>query len=256
MSSRSRSGLGRPHERLRVFLEGWSLVKTKRGAVPLAPPQVPGLSTTTGGLGVAHRSGLRLRPRRPKRLLIAAAAMVTAVALSVSVYSKIGHRRDVLMMTRDVMAGEQLRDTDVGLVSLSSDDSLAVAPVGFPVAGQYAKVRMLRGTLLAPGSLQLQPLVDPARAVVALPITSTQVPVGLREGSRLLVTVISSSPAVPVVVVEATVVAVPVFPAGAASGAVSVQVPLSQVATVSSAAKVAISLIDPSVPLPAGVIAG
>jgi hypothetical protein len=114
----------------------------------------------------------------------------------------------------------------------------------------------LRGTLLAPGSLQLQPLVDPARAVVALPITSTQVPVGLREGSRLLVTVISSSPAVPVVVVEGTVVAVPVFPAGAASGAVSVQVPLSQVATVSSAAKVAISLIDPSVPLPAGVIAG
>jgi hypothetical protein len=233
-------------------------MKTRRVAqagVPLAPPSASGLSMPAGSvLGEAHRPGLRLLPRRPKRLLIAAAALVAAMALGSSVYLKLGHRQDVLILTRDVMAGEQLRDSDVAPVSVSTDDQLAVAPVGSPVAGQYAKVRMLRGTLVAPGSLQSQPLVDPSRAVVSLPITSTQVPTGLREGSRLLVTVIPASPTAVPVVVEATVVSLPVFPAGAQSGAVSVQVPLSQVAVVSAAGKVAISLIDPSVPLPAGVI--
>ena len=179
--------------------------------------------------------------------------MVAAVVLALTVYLRVGGRHDVLMLTRDVLAGEQLRDSDVRVVAVAADEVLAVtpAPSRGVVVGQYARVRMVAGSLLAPQALQPAPLVDPGKAVVALAVTAAQIPTGLREGSRLVVTVVGSG-AGPPVLVEAFVVSLPRFEQGAA-GSLTVQVPIGQVAVVTTATRVAVSVIDPSVALPAGV---
>ena len=212
--------------------------------------------TPTSGSPVAgrHRAGLRLRPGRPVRLLLALSLMVVAVVFALAMFLRVGHRHEVLVLTRDVLAGERLTDADVQPVAIAADDTLraTLATARGSVVGQYAKVRMVHGSLLVEDSLQAAPLVDAGKAVVSLPVTATQVPTGLREGSRLLVTVIPAT-AGPAVLVEAFAVAPPRFDAGAAAGSLTVQVPLDQVALVTTGSKIVVSVIDPSAPLPAGV---
>src|SRR3954447_20632337 len=118
---------------------------------------------------LAARSGLRVRPQRPARALAGALLVVASMVASLTVYSRIGDRHEVLALARTVLAGDRLADGDFKVVSISSDDSLTTVPASArpSLVGQYAKVRMLAGSLVVGDSVQPGPLVDPTKVLMS-----------------------------------------------------------------------------------------
>jgi hypothetical protein len=218
--------------------------------------------SSVAGAELAPRSGLRVRPQRPARALFGLLLVVASMVAALAVYTRIGDRHDVLALTRTVLAGEQLAATDFRVVSISADDSFASAPAANRslLIGQYAKVRMVQGALVVTDSVQPEPLVDPAKVLMSVPVALSGVPSGLREGSRvmLIVTRRSSGGAAAPVLVEATVAAVPhdlgelvgSQTSGTSTVALSVEVPPGSAATVGSAESVAVGVLAPGAPFP------
>jgi len=220
---------------------------------------------SAAGRELSPRSGLRVRPQRPVRAIFGALLVVGSVVAALAVFTRVGDRREVLAVNRPVLAGEQLVDADLKVVSISSDEGFPSLPATDRelVVGQYARVRLAADGLLVSDSIQPEPLVDSERVLMSVPVPLSGVPVGLREGSRvaLIVTADSTggSPPAPVLV-EANVAAVPTNlgelvggngESGTAAVALSVEVPPGDAALVGSAAEVAVAVLDPSAPFPA-----
>lgn len=207
-----------------------------------------------------------MRPQRPARALFGLLLVLAAVVAALVIYTRIGDRHEVLAVTRTVLAGEQLADGDLRTVSISSDDSIPWIPADARSAmvGQYAKVRMIEGSLLVAESVQARPLVDPSKVLMSVEVPVTRVPLGLREGSRLMLIVTpkgTGNDATPVLV-EANVVAVPAdlgaringTGSGQSSVALSVEVAPESAKTVGSAESVAVAVVAPegAMPTPSG----
>jgi hypothetical protein len=211
---------------------------------------------------LAATRGLRLRPHRPARALAGAFLVVASVVAAVTLYSRLGDRTEVLAVNRTVLAGEQITGADLEIVSISSDDHLAFLPASDrgAVVGQYARVRLAADSLLVDDSLQPQPLVDPGRVLMSVEVPAGQVPVGLREQSRLVLVVTppGGPSSVAPVLVEAVVAAVPrdlaavvgAGDSGRGTVALSVEVPPADVALVGSADAVSVGVLDPSAAFP------
>jgi hypothetical protein len=204
-----------------------------------------------------------MRPQRPMRALVGALVVVASVVAALAAYARIGDRTEVLAVARDVLAGEQITDADIEVVSISTDDAIPTLPVTqrSTVVGQYARVRLLAGSLLSSESVQPLPLVDPERVLMSVVVPVGLVPVGLREQSRVVLVV--SPPTTggdrpPPALVEATVAAVPrnlgeiVGSADAGQGmiALAVEVPPAFVGIVGEAEAVSIGVLDGSAPFP------
>ena len=223
-------------------------------------------SSATRGLHARASAGLRVRPQRPIRALFAALLIAASVAVAVTVYARLGDRHDVLALQRTVLAGEQVTDADLRVVSLSSDDAFTAVPASQRtlVVGEYARVRMVAGSLLVAEGLQSKPLVDPSKVLMSVAVPATGIPSGLREGSRVVLIVTpraSGSTPERSALVEASVAAVPsdlgqTVGAGASSVsevvALSVEVPPDRVELIGSASAVAIGVLDPSAAFPTG----
>jgi hypothetical protein len=215
------------------------------------------------GTELAPRSGLRVRPQQPARALFGLLLVVAAVVAALTLYTRIGDRHQVLAVNRTVLAGEQLVDSDFRVVSISADDSFASVPATTraSLVGQYAKVRMVAGSLVVADSVQARLLVDPSKVLMSVAVPLSGVPTGLREGSRLvlIVTPKSASGTAPPRLVEATVAAVPRNLGELVSGqssstsmvALSVEVPPKSAATVGSAGEVAVGVLNPRAAFPA-----
>ena len=113
------------------------------------------------------------------RALVGALVVVASVVAALALYARIGDRTEVLAVARDVLAGEQITDADLEVVSISSDDAIPTVPASQrssdrrsvrprPPAGRFAAVA---------DSVQPRPLVDPERVLM-----SVVVPVGLVPG--------------------------------------------------------------------------
>lgn len=217
---------------------------------------------STVGSDLAPRSGLRVRPQRPARALFGLLLVLAAVVAALAIYTRIGDRHEVLAVTRTVLAGEQLTDADLRVVSISSDDSIpwVSASARGSLVGQYAKVRMVEGSLLVAESVQARPLVDPSKVLMSVEVPVARVPVGLREGSLLMLIVMpkGSGNTVQPVLVEAAAVAVPADLGARISGsgsaqssvALSVEVAPESAVTVGSAESVAVAVVAPDASLP------
>jgi hypothetical protein len=202
------------------------------------------------GTELSPRSGLRVRPQRPARALFGLLLVAVCVVAVLVIYTRVGDRHDVLAVSRTVLAGEQLTDADLRVVSISADDSFPSVPstARASLVGQYAKVRMIDGSLLVADSVQTRPLVDPSKVLMSVAVPLSGVPTGLREGSRL-------------VLVEATVAAVPrnlgeLVSGGDSNGsssstvALTVEVDPGAAATIGAAKAVAVAVLAPDEPFP------
>src|SRR5215213_868857 len=107
------------------------------------------------GSELGSRSGLRVRPQRTARALFGLLLVAVCVVAVLVIYTRIGNRSEVLAVNRTVLAGEQLADGDLRVVSISADDSFASVPATAraSLVGQYAKVRMVEGSLLVGDSV-------------------------------------------------------------------------------------------------------
>lgn len=204
--------------------------------------------------------GLRVRPQRPVRAVLALLLVVASVVAALTVYTRIGDRSDVLVATRTVLAGEQTSDTDFRVVSISTEDDLAtVSADDRPLlVGQYAKVRIEAGAVLTSSELQPDPLVSIERVLMSVLVPAGEVPVGLREQSRVVLVVAGGTTTSPTLV-EATVAAIPsnlstvlADTTGVRSQSIplSVEVAPEFVSLVGSANEVSLGVLDPAAPVP------
>jgi hypothetical protein len=234
-------------------------VTLTRSDVPASNGSAPRPGSPAAGL--AARSRLRMRPYRPVRALAGATLVVASVVTAIALYSRVADRTEALAVTRTVLAGEQITAADLEVVSLASDDDLAFVPASERdrVVGQYARVRLAADSLLVDESVQPRPLVDPTLVLMSVEVPAGQVPVGLREQSRLVLVVTppGSRPETGPVLVPATVAAVPRDLAAIVGGAdtramvpLSVEVPPDSVSLVGAAAAVSVGVLDPAAPFP------
>jgi hypothetical protein len=206
---------------------------------------------------------------RPVRALVGGLVVVAAVVAALTLYARVGDRSRVLVLSDTVLAGEQISDADLRVVSISSDGELAsvAAAQRSSVVGMYARTRLIAGSMLTMESLQARPLVGAGRVLMSVAVPVGGVPVGLREQSRVTLVVTPGDvygdvelPAGPVLV-EAVVAAVPRNLAelvggdagSAATVSLSVEVDESFVALVGSAAAVGVGVLDPVAPAGAAV---
>lgn len=219
-------------------------------------------TSATPSIDLPTNTGLRLRPKRPARAILAVLLVVASVVAALTIYVRISDRQDVLALDRTVLAGEQLVASDLRVVSISTDDALAVVPASDRdlLVGQYARVRLAEGALLTAGGVQADPLVAADKVLMSITVSAGGIPTGLREGSRLTLiatpgadTATSLEP----VLVEATVAAVPqnlvdALGSGSTSAdlALSVEVPPDRVVLIGAADEIAVGVLDPSAPFP------
>ena len=140
----------------------------------LAASTSPAGEVTTGSPAaeLADRSGLRMRPQRPMRLLAGALLLVAAVVAGLALYSSLGEDTEVLVLTNTVLAGEQLTADDLRVVAVSSQDDVAWVPASqrSSVVGQYARYRLAEGAFLTADAVQPDRLVTPGRVLMSVEV--------------------------------------------------------------------------------------
>lgn len=228
-------------------------------------------SSASPASALTVRPGLRVRPQRPGRAVVGGLVVVAAVVAALALYSRIGDRREVLMVTRTVLAGEQLVDSDLRVVSIGSDEDFAAvgASERESVVGQFAKVRLASGALLVGDQLQSTRLVSPGRVLASVTVPLGEVPVGLREQSQVALVVtpgaeIADEAGASPVIVPATVTALPSNLADVVGDVesvsrtmvpLSVEVPAGFARLVGSAEAVSVVVVDPAEPFPEALTA-
>jgi hypothetical protein len=153
-----------------------------------------------------------------------------------------------------VPAGQQITAGDLTVADVASDD-LALLPATQQalIVGSYTRVRVLAGQPISQSLVQPEPLITDGTVVIAIPVSSIQIPAGTREQSvvDLVVTNIASGGGVAdadVFIARAVVVE---FPAFAESGrdlaALSVEVsPADAPTLVAGLDDISIILVDPT----------
>lgn len=221
-------------------------------SAPAAPTAVG------GGARVGRVSPSRFRPsgRARARLAVGVLLLVVGMLVSVAVYWRLDRKVAVIQIMRDVPAGQQVTPDDLGQVRIAVDGRFTGVPVGevSSVIGSWATTRLTAGSLLTRNEVQTVPLVAPGRAVVALRVPVGELPVGLRERSRLQIVLDPApatvgAPADGPVVVDAVAVALPSTPeSGGGTVSLSVELAIGDGSRVANAARVRLLLIAPGTP--------
>jgi hypothetical protein len=203
-------------------------------------------------VSVSSRAGFRPSSRSRVRIAVGSLLSIVAVGVVLLVFSTADRRVAVLQVVRDLPAGTQLEPADVRSIELSTDPSLAVVKAVdiSTVVGQYTKVRIVSGGLLAPGLLQPGALVAPGSAVVAVTIPSGELPAGLRERSQVQIVIPVTGDDVAVLPVLGRVVGLPEAP-DSVTGQLSVSFEVSALdaVAVAGATRVRVVLLDPGLDL-------
>ena len=206
-------------------------------------------------MAASTRPGFRPSSRSRARIAVGTVLLLVAVGAVLLVYSTADKRVAVLQVVRDLPAGAQVGAADVRTIELSTDPSLAVIKATdiAGVVGQYAKVRIVTGGLLAAGLLQPEALVAPGSAVVAVTIPSGELPAGLRERSHVQIVIPAVGDGTPPLPVVGRVVGLPEAP-DAVTGQLSIsfEVTAADAVVVAGANRVRVVLLDPGVD-PSGV---
>jgi hypothetical protein len=195
--------------------------------------------------------GFRPASRRRARVAGGAALVAAAIGGNVLVYTSLDDRRPVLQAVRDVPAGEQLTIDDVRSIDVDADDTLRAVSADrlSSVVGQYAKVRLVSGSLVVAEALQAMPLVSSGTAVVAVQVPDGALPIGLRERSQVQLVVPAAgdgATAGVATIVDGRVVGLPTAPATATGTlSLSVEVPEQLAATVVASDDVRVVLTAP-----------
>ncbi len=192
--------------------------------------------------------GFRPAPRRRNRIAAGVVLGAAAIGGNVLVYSSLSEREPVVQIVRDVPAGEQLRadmmrtvDADVdGSVNVVAGDQLEA------LIGQYARVRLVSGSLVTAESVQRAPLVEPGNAVVAIRVPEGALPVGLRERVAVQLVLPPDDAAGSTITVDGVVVALPSQPdAVLGTLSLSVELAVADAAVVAGADDVRVVLLAP-----------
>lgn len=132
----------------------------------------------------------RLRTRRSPVLIVAGLLCAVLGALGGAfAWTQASRAQSVLVMTRDVARGEQLRSGDVGVVSIAIAEGVSTLPASEldRLIGHHARVDLPAGSLPGAGSVGALP-VSPGTAHVGLRLPAGRVPTSpMPAGTRISV---------------------------------------------------------------------
>lgn len=187
----------------------------------------------------------RISSRARGRLALGALIVAIGVLINLAIYRSVDDKSPVLQLNRDVPAGQQISADDFRTVEIGADGAFRSVPSSDlnAVVGSYAKVRLIAGTLLAHEALQAGPLVAPGASVVAVTVPAGEVPIGLRERSRVSVVVVASDRTS--TSVNGTVVGLPSQAGSSGQVSVSIELAAGDAGAVAAAEKVRLVLLDP-----------
>jgi hypothetical protein len=187
----------------------------------------------------------RISSRARGRLALGALVVAIGVLINLAIYRSVDDKSPVLQLNRDVPAGQQISADDFRTVEIGADGAFRSVPSSDlnAVVGSYAKVRLIAGTLLAREALQAGPLVAPGASVVAVTVPAGEVPIGLRERSRVSVVIVASDRTS--TSVNGTVVGLPSQAGSSGQVSVSIELAAGDAGAVAAAEKVRLVLLDP-----------
>ena len=187
----------------------------------------------------------RISSRARGRLALGALVVAIGVLINLAIYRGIDDKSPVLQLNRDVPAGQQITADDFRTLEIGSDGAFRSVPSSdlHVVVGSYAKVRLIAGTLLAREALQAGPLVAAGASVVAVTIPAGEVPIGLRERSRVSVVMVASDRTA--TSVDGVVVGLPSKAGSSGQVSVSIELAAKDAGLVAAAEKVRLVLLDP-----------
>ena len=196
-------------------------------------------------------SGFKPSTRRRNRIAAGVALAAFAIGGNILVYSNLNNSDPVIQVVRDVPAGELITSDMLRTVDVDADSSVNVIDGNDleAVTGNYAKVRLVSGSLVSWDALQGTPLVGEGNAVVAIQIPEGALPVGLRERVpvELVIPADRTDAGAAPIVISAHVVALPSLPTNAlGTQSLSVEVEAADAATVAAADDVRVVLSDPT----------
>jgi Flp pilus assembly protein CpaB len=143
---------------------------------------------------VAPRSAARLR-RLDLRVVIGLALLLAGVVGTVGVVQRAGQRTAVLVMARDVPAGQVIGALDVRVAELSLAPGVAVLGVRDRgrVVGRVASVPLAAGQVLGPAAVARTPPLAAGQVLMSVAVAPEHAAAGtLRAGDQ--VAVVASSP--------------------------------------------------------------
>lgn len=150
-----------------------------------APPQMP-----AGAPPQAARSAAANRRTSRRGLLISVLVIALGGVLAFSAARLLTQRSEVLVVARDVNVGQVITAGDLTTVRVTDDPALASVPAvdRGEVVGQVAKVRLVKGSLLAAGQYGPNSGFLAGQVQVALALAVGQLPArGLVPGQHVLI---------------------------------------------------------------------
>jgi hypothetical protein len=195
--------------------------------------------------------GFRPSARRRNRLAAGVALGAIAIGGNIAVYSALNSSEPAVQVVRDVAAGDAITSDMLRTVDVNVDATVNVIEGAdlTSLVGQYARVRLVSGSLVTRQALQAGPLVSIGNAVVAFEVDASELPVGVRERVpvRLVIPADRSDDDQTPVSIDGRVVG---FPTASDSGvgtvSVSVELDDADAAVAASADHVRVVLLVPS----------
>ena len=131
--------------------------------------------------------GFRPSARRRNRIAAGVALGAAAIGGNVLVYSSLDDTTTAVQALDNIPAGSQLTADMFRIVEVDVDPTVpTVTEEQLPLLiGQYARVRIVSGSLVVGVAFQEEPLVLPDKAIIAIEIDADLVPTGTRERSNL-----------------------------------------------------------------------
>lgn len=144
------------------------------------------MSEVAATVGGVEQGGFRPSSRRRSRIGVGVLLVACAVAGNVLIYSMVNRSSAVLQLANNIEAGQQIAEADLVAVEINADSTrLTSVPATAlnSVVGQYTRTYLPSGSLLTTQVLQPAPLLSPDGAIVAIEVSATRVPDGLRNRS-------------------------------------------------------------------------
>lgn len=180
--------------------------------------------------------------------------LLAAIAIggNLLVYANLDDASPAVQVVRDVPAGSQITADMLRTVDVDVDSTvnLVAGDRVDQLVGQYAKVRLVSGSLATTESFQATPLLAADSAVVAIKVAEGALPIGLRERVPVLLVIRADrdpSATGDPVTISGRVVGLPTGTDSALGvESLSVEVTRSDAPTLAAADDVRVVLLEPS----------
>lgn len=136
---------------------------------------------SVGGKGRPRGASSRVLGQWTVAIMLVVGSVLGAAYL----YAEKGSTFEVLVLARDVPAGQQITSQDLSTAQVSGVEATVAAEDAADVIGRYAMVSFLPGQVLNPDAVTTQPMPAEGERLVAVNIPAGRLPGGVTTGSAV-----------------------------------------------------------------------